>query len=98
MEDFFLDIGEKKFRAQQVLKWIHHSGVTDIAEMTNLGVALREKLKGIAEVRPPEIVSQHDSEVGDSGRWWWHGRIGTYSRGQAGHALRFVPGGLFAGL
>lgn len=64
MEDFFLDIGEKKFRAQQVLKWIHHSGVTDIAEMTNLGVALREKLKGIAEVRPPEIVSQHDSVDG----------------------------------
>ncbi len=64
MEDFFLDIGEKKFRAQQVLKWIHHSGVTDIAEMTNLGVALREKRKGIAEVRPPEIVSQHDSVDG----------------------------------
>ena len=64
MEDFFVEIGEKKFRAQQVLKWIHHSGVTDIAEMTNLGVALREKLKGIAEVRPPEIVSQHDSVDG----------------------------------
>ncbi|MBE9538412.1 MAG: 23S rRNA (adenine(2503)-C(2))-methyltransferase RlmN [Proteobacteria bacterium] len=61
MEGFFLDIGEKKFRAQQVLKWIHHSGVTDIGEMTNLGVALREKLLGIAEVRPPEIVSQQDS-------------------------------------
>jgi len=64
MEDFFLDIGEKKFRAQQVLKWIHHSGVTDISEMTNLGVALREKLQGIAEVRPPEIISQHDSSDG----------------------------------
>ncbi len=64
MEAFFLDIGEKKFRAQQVLKWIHHSGETDIAKMTNLGVALREKLHGIAEVRPPEIISQHDSADG----------------------------------
>ena len=64
MEAFFLEIGEKKFRAQQVLKWIHHAGVTDIAEMTNLGVALRAKLQGIAEVRPPEIVSQHDSVDG----------------------------------
>ena len=64
MEEFFLGIGEKKFRAQQVLKWIHHAGVTDIAEMTNLGVALRAKLQGIAEVRPPEIVSQHDSADG----------------------------------
>jgi 23S rRNA (adenine2503-C2)-methyltransferase len=64
MEQFFLDIGEKKFRAQQVLKWIHHAGVTDIGEMTNLGKALREKLQAIAEVRPPEIVSQHDSADG----------------------------------
>jgi len=64
MEAFFVGIGEKKFRARQVLKWIHHSGVTDIGAMTNLGVALREKLQAIAEVRPPEIVSQHDSADG----------------------------------
>jgi 23S rRNA (adenine2503-C2)-methyltransferase len=64
MEQFFGDLGEKKFRAQQVLKWIHHAGVTDIGEMTNLGKALREKLADIAEVRPPEIVSQHDSSDG----------------------------------
>jgi 23S rRNA (adenine2503-C2)-methyltransferase len=64
MEQFFLDIGEKKFRAQQVLKWIHHAGVTDIEQMSNLGKVLREKLQAIAEVRPPEIVSQHDSTDG----------------------------------
>jgi 23S rRNA (adenine2503-C2)-methyltransferase len=64
LEQYFLDIGEKKFRAQQVLKWIHHAGVIDIGQMTNLGKALREKLQAIAEVRPPEIVSQHDSSDG----------------------------------
>ena len=64
MEQFFLDQGEKKFRAQQVLKWIHHQGVCDIEEMTNLGKVLREKLQRIAEVKPPEIVSQHDSNDG----------------------------------
>jgi len=64
MEAFFEDLGEKKFRAQQVLKWIHHQGETDIAAMTNLGKALREKLQQVAEVRPPEIVSQHDSVDG----------------------------------
>jgi 23S rRNA (adenine2503-C2)-methyltransferase len=64
MEQFFLDIGEKKFRAQQVLKWIHHAGVTDIASMSNLGKALREKLLQVAEVRPPEVVSQSDSADG----------------------------------
>ena len=64
MEAFFEGIGEKKFRAQQVLKWIHHAGELDIAQMTNLGKALREKLLGLAEVRPPRIVSQHDSSDG----------------------------------
>ena len=61
LEQFFLELGEKKFRAQQVMKWIHHGGVTDIGAMSNLGKVLREKLLQIAEVRPPEIVSQHDS-------------------------------------
>ena len=64
MEQFFLDLGEKKFRAQQVLKWIHHAGVTRIEDMSNLGKALRDKLLDIAEVRPPEIVSQQDSTDG----------------------------------
>ncbi|MEM6582861.1 MAG: 23S rRNA (adenine(2503)-C(2))-methyltransferase RlmN [Pseudomonadota bacterium] len=73
MEQFFLDMGEKKFRAQQVLKWIHHAGVMDIQKMTNLGKALRERLQDCAEVRPPEIVSQHDS---DDGTRKWIIRVG----------------------
>ena len=64
MEQFFQELGEKTFRAQQVLKWIHHAGVSDIDQMTNLGKALREKLRGVAEIRPPEIVSQYDSSDG----------------------------------
>ena len=64
MEQFFEDLGEKKFRAQQVLKWIHHAGVIRIEDMSNLGKALRDKLLDIAEVRPPEIASQQDSSDG----------------------------------
>ena len=64
MEQFFLELGEKKFRAQQVLKWIHHQGVIDFEEMTNLGRGLRETLGAVAEIRPPEIVSQQDSSDG----------------------------------
>ena len=64
MEQFFEGMGEKRFRAQQVLKWIHHAGITQIEEMSNLGKALREKLMLVAEVRPPEIVSQQDSSDG----------------------------------
>ncbi|MFL3654650.1 MAG: 23S rRNA (adenine(2503)-C(2))-methyltransferase RlmN [Halioglobus sp.] len=64
LEQFFLDMGEKKFRAHQVLKWIHHAGITQIEEMSNLGRVLREKLVEVAEVRPPEIARQQDSTDG----------------------------------
>ena len=64
MQDFFLGLGEKPFRAQQLLKWIHHHGVTGFDEMTNLSKSLRDKLADVAEVRPPEVVSRQDSEDG----------------------------------
>ncbi|HEY4713317.1 MAG TPA: hypothetical protein VIH30_03615, partial [Aquirhabdus sp.] len=44
LETYFETIGEKKFRAAQVMKWIHQLGVTDFNEMTNLAGSLREKL------------------------------------------------------
>ncbi len=59
MEDFFLEIGEKRFRAPQVLKWIYHEGLTEFSGMTNLGKALRERLDGIAEIRLPEIALEN---------------------------------------
>ncbi len=64
MEAFFLSIGEKKFRAEQVLKWIHHYRVDNFDEMTNVSKALREKLKTIAVIRGPEVVSSLFSEDG----------------------------------
>lgn len=64
MQAFLVSLGEKPFRAQQILKWIHHSGITNFDEMTNIGKPLRQKLQDVAEVRPPEIVSQKDSADG----------------------------------
>lgn len=64
MEAFFESIGEKKFRASQVIKWIHQHGVTDIAEMTNISKPLREKLSKIAEIKAPEVISEHLSKDG----------------------------------
>ena len=64
LESFFMEIGEKKFRAQQVMKWIHHQGVRDFQEMTNLGKALRDRLSQMAEITPPIIDSQDDSADG----------------------------------
>ena len=64
MEAFFLSIGEKRFRGAQMVKWIHQQGVTDFDQMTNLSKSLRDRLKDIAEVRPPRVTFQGDSEDG----------------------------------
>lgn len=64
MEAFFESLGEKRFRAGQVMKWIHHFGVDRFEDMTNVGKALREKLDACAEIRPPEVVSEDISKDG----------------------------------
>ena len=64
LEAFFGEIGEKKFRAQQVMKWMHHQGVRDFQAMTNLGKGLRDRLESCAEITPPQIESQQDSADG----------------------------------
>ncbi|SFR63174.1 23S rRNA (adenine(2503)-C(2))-methyltransferase RlmN [Thiomicrospira sp. ALE5] len=61
---FFESIGEKSFRAKQVMKWIHQMGVCDFDLMTNLSKALREKLKQAAWIRAPKIVSEQLSDDG----------------------------------
>lgn len=64
LEEFFADLGEKPFRAAQVLKWIHQEGVSNFELMTNISKALRERLADVAEVRVPEIVLEQKSEDG----------------------------------
>lgn len=64
MEAFFAERGEKAFRAQQVMRWIYHEGVTDFEHMTNLSKALRAKLAETAEVLLPELVADHPSSDG----------------------------------
>jgi len=65
LERFFEEtLGEKKFRAHQVMKWIHHRYVTDFADMTDLGKALRAKLEASAEVRVPQVVFDKASTDG----------------------------------
>ncbi len=64
MADFFADLGEKAFRATQVIKWIHQQGVSDTDLMTNISKPLRQHLKSLAEIRTPEIIADHLSEDG----------------------------------
>jgi 23S rRNA (adenine2503-C2)-methyltransferase len=61
---FFESIGEKKFRAIQVMKWIHQLGADNFDDMTNVSKDLRAKLKDIAEIRLPEVIQQFDSTDG----------------------------------
>ena len=65
LEDFFEQVlGEKRYRAHQVMKWIHHRYVTDFAGMTDLGKALRAKLEQHAEVRAPMVIVDTASNDG----------------------------------
>ena len=64
MEAFFAGLGEKRFRAQQMLKWIHQYGESDFEKMTNMSKALREKLSAVCEVRLPEVVYEDFSKDG----------------------------------
>lgn len=61
---WFASQGEKPFRATQVLRWIYRSGETDFDAMTNVARSLREKLRHLAVVAPPAIVSDRLSEDG----------------------------------
>ena len=56
--------GEKKFRAVQLFRWIHHKGVSDFAQMTDLAQSLRLVLQDKAEVRALPVVSRHNSADG----------------------------------
>lgn len=64
LKDLFASIGEKPFRANQLLKWIHQYGVSDFEQMTNIGKSLREKLAATACIRAPEVIQQWDSTDG----------------------------------
>jgi 23S rRNA (adenine2503-C2)-methyltransferase len=65
---FFTALGEKPFRAQQTLRWVHQLGVGDFNDMTDLARPLRDRLACAAAVEPPRIVA--DSTSQDGTRKW----------------------------
>lgn len=64
MEAFFTSLGEKAFRASQVMKWIYHHGVDDFDAMSNLSKVLRDRMTEQAEVRLPEVAVDMPSRDG----------------------------------
>ncbi|MHB9119423.1 MAG: 23S rRNA (adenine(2503)-C(2))-methyltransferase RlmN [Burkholderiales bacterium] len=61
---FLGEIGEKPFRAKQLLRWIHQYGERDFANMSDLAKSLREKLMGVAVIEPPRLIREQQSEDG----------------------------------
>ncbi|MDE2053308.1 MAG: 23S rRNA (adenine(2503)-C(2))-methyltransferase RlmN [Xanthomonadaceae bacterium] len=68
MRDFFAGLGEKPWRADQVMKWIYHRLESDFGAMTDLGKSLREKLPEVAMVAPPKALL--DKASSDGTRKW----------------------------
>jgi 23S rRNA (adenine2503-C2)-methyltransferase len=57
-------LGEKRFRATQLFRWVHQRGASDFEQMSDLAKSLREKLKTTAHVAAPQVISQHESADG----------------------------------
>lgn len=64
LEQYFVERGEKPFRARQILKWIYQQGVVDFDAMTDLSKSLREQLIETACIDMPVEQSRHDSTDG----------------------------------
>lgn len=86
LETYVEGLGEKRFRARQLMRWIHLYGQDDFTQMSDLARSLREKLALEAVVAPPRLLASHDS---DDGTRKWVLEVG------AGNAIEtvFIPEG-----
>ncbi|HEK0449475.1 TPA: bifunctional tRNA (adenosine(37)-C2)-methyltransferase TrmG/ribosomal RNA large subunit methyltransferase RlmN [Proteus mirabilis] len=64
MRELFVSMGEKPFRADQIMKWIYHYCYDDFDQMTDINKVLRAKLKEIAEIKAPEVSEEQCSADG----------------------------------
>ncbi|MEP6485298.1 MAG: 23S rRNA (adenine(2503)-C(2))-methyltransferase RlmN, partial [Rudaea sp.] len=74
LRDLFAQLGEKPYRAEQVMKWIYHRHVTDFAQMTDVGKALRDKLEASVEIVPPNTM--FEKQAADATHKWLLGMTG----------------------
>lgn len=81
LEAFFVEqLGEKKFRAAQIMKWMHHRCADSFEQMTDLSKVLREKLNACAEIRPPRVVLE---DISSDGTRKWVLEVGNGSHVEA---------------
>jgi 23S rRNA (adenine2503-C2)-methyltransferase len=84
LRDLFAQLGEKPYRAEQVMKWIYHRHVTDFAAMTDVGKTLRDKLEAAVEIVAPKVL--FEKQAADATHKWLLGMDG----GNAIEAV-FIP-------
>jgi 23S rRNA (adenine2503-C2)-methyltransferase len=91
LRDLFAQLGEKPYRAEQVMKWIYHRHVTDVGAMSDVGKALRDKLEAAVEIVPPKIL--FEKQAADATRKWLLGMDGPDGLGTGGNAIEavFIP-------
>ncbi|WP_120511494.1 bifunctional tRNA (adenosine(37)-C2)-methyltransferase TrmG/ribosomal RNA large subunit methyltransferase RlmN [Photobacterium salinisoli] len=70
---FAEELGEKAFRADQIMKWMYHFGCDDFDQMTNINKKLREKLNAVAEIRAPYVS---EAQYSADGTIKWAMRVG----------------------
>ena len=68
LTQLFEKLGEKPFRAQQIMKWIHQRGILDLDAMTDMSKTLRERLKTSVQLALPKVIEEFPSADG-SHKW-----------------------------
>lgn len=64
LAEFFVGMGEKPFRAKQLMRWMHHFGVNDFEQMTDIAKSLRERLANETSITPPHVQLEQISNDG----------------------------------
>ncbi len=64
LAEYFVGLGEKPFRAKQLMRWMHQRGMHDFTQMTDIAKSLREKLATEAEISLPFVQSEQISNDG----------------------------------
>ena len=71
-----VELGEKPYRAKQVMKWIHHRFIDDFDSMTDISLKLRQQLSEKTEIHEPEIITEKISTDGTR-KWLMRSRSGS---------------------
>ncbi|HAO89375.1 MAG TPA: 23S rRNA (adenine(2503)-C(2))-methyltransferase RlmN [Gammaproteobacteria bacterium] len=86
MKALFSELGEKPFRAQQIMQWLHQRGELELNAMTDISKSLRGQLEQSVDIRLPKIVADYPS---DDGSHKWVIEVASGSRVE----MVFIPEG-----